>query len=271
MSHRDLILWCLTFGFELFLCILVYARGLQRHLPFFAGYATLLALCTLGLELIYLHFGFRSATYYYADWITIGLNAVGRGLAIAELCHYGLQAYRGVWALAWRFLSILALISLGHAAIDAWGKPIWFATYVLTLARDAEFSSVLVLIALLLIRRYYGLGLESLEKWIAVGICLFCVVDAVNKTMLRDLLLSSMFHWYRIQPEIERVNELCNTINLSAFMVSMGIWCFAMRKPLPAPAATPQLLPAEVYEDLSPAVNLRLRAFNNRLLEMLKP
>jgi hypothetical protein len=223
------------------------------------------------MEPIYLHFGFRSPTFYYANWITIGLNTVGRILAISELCHYGLRAYRGVWALAWRFLSVLTLIFLGHAAIDAWGQPSWFATYVLTVDRDVEFASVLILIALLLIRRYYDLGLESMEKWIAAGICLFCLVDAVNKTMLRDLLSSSFQHLSHMQPEIERINELCNTIEFSAFMVSMGIWCFALRKPLPTPVATPQLLPAEVYEELSPAINLRLRAFNDRLLEVLKP
>jgi hypothetical protein len=223
------------------------------------------------MEPIYLHFGFRSTTFYYADWITTGLNAVGRSLAIAELCHYGLRAYRGVWALAWRILSVLALISLGNAAFDAWGQTSWFATYVLTLDRDVEFASVFVLIALLLIRRYYGLGLESLEKWVAAGICLFCVVDAVNKTMLRDLLSSSLFRLSLMQPKIEQVNEMCNTVLFSAFMVTMGIWCFALRKPLPAQAATPQLLPAGVYEELSPAINLRLRAFNDRLLEMLKP
>ena len=37
------------------------------------------------------------------------------------------------------------------------------------------------------------------------------------------------------------------------------------------PAPEPDLLPAEVYGTLSPAVNLRLRAFNERLQEMLKP
>lgn len=271
MPHRDLILWCLTLGFELFLCVLVYSRGLHGRLPFFTFYVTLLALSTLGLQTIYLRFGFRSTTYYYADWITIGLNTLGRSLAIAELCHYGLRAYRGVWTLAWRILSVLALLSLGHAAIDAWGQPNWFATYVLTVDRDAEFASVLVLIALLLIRRYYGLGLESLQKWIAVGICLFCVINAVNETMLRNLLSISFLHLSRMQPEIEQLNELCNTINFSAFIVSMAIWCFALRKPLAAPAPGPQLLPVEIYAELSPAVNLRLRAFNDRLLELLKP
>ena len=33
----------------------------------------------------------------------------------------------------------------------------------------------------------------------------------------------------------------------------------------------PVLLPAEVYRELSPAINLRLSAFNDRLVELLKP
>jgi len=70
--------------------------------------------------------------------------------------------------------------------------------------------------------------------------------------------------------KIERVSEMWNLIRFSSFMVSMGIWCFALRKPLPAPAKEPVLLPAEVYRELSPALNLRLRAFNDRLQELLK-
>ena len=65
---------------------------------------------------------------------------------------------------------------------------------------------------------------------------------------------------------------MCGTlIRSSGFIVSVSIWCYALRKPLPAPAQEPDLLPAEVYGELSPAVNLRLRAFNDRLQEMLRP
>jgi hypothetical protein len=71
--------------------------------------------------------------------------------------------------------------------------------------------------------------------------------------------------------QVERANESWNTIRFSAFIISLSIWCYALRKPLPAPAQEPDLLPAEVYSTLSPAVNLRLRAFNDRLQEMLKP
>jgi hypothetical protein len=35
-------------------------------------------------------------------------------------------------------------------------------------------------------------------------------------------------------------------------------------------AKDPELLPVKVYQEFSPALNMRLRAFNDRLLEMLK-
>jgi hypothetical protein len=44
-----------------------------------------------------------------------------------------------------------------------------------------------------------------------------------------------------------------------------------LRKPLPVLAKDPGLLPASVYEEFSPALNLYLRAFNDRLQELLKP
>jgi hypothetical protein len=63
---------------------------------------------------------------------------------------------------------------------------------------------------------------------------------------------------------------LWSTIRTSGDIISISMWCYALRKPLPAPAKDPVLLPAEVYREFSPEVNLRLRAFNDRLLELLK-
>jgi len=64
---------------------------------------------------------------------------------------------------------------------------------------------------------------------------------------------------------------LWSTVHLFSFMFSMGIWCFALRKPVPVPSESPVLLPAEIYREMSPAINLRLSAFNDRLVELLKP
>lgn len=271
MPQRDLFLLVVTLGLELTLCFLVYARGTQRRMPFFALYATVLALGTVAFVPVYAHFGFRSSTLYYADWITAGVDVLARSLVIVELCRYGLRAYQGIWAITWRLLAILTLLFFAHASIDAWGQPKWFATYALTVDRDIEITSIFILVALLGIRNYYGLSLGFLQKWIAAGICLFCVVDVVNSTVWRNFLASYLEFWSKIHFKVEQMNEMWNTIHFSTFIACLGIWCYAVWKALPEPAEDPVLLPAEVYRELSPAINERLQAFNQRLLEMLKP
>jgi hypothetical protein len=271
MNQRELLLYWSTLAFEVSLCVLVYVRHLRKYLPLFAVYSSVLLACSVGFGLTYHHFGFRSVTTYYAAWITAAADLAARSLAIAELCRYRLRPYRGIWALTWRIFAGLSLLLFGHAAVDAWGQPNWIATYGLTIERDIGISSVVILLALLLIRNYYGLTFDPLQKWITIGLFFFCIVEVVNNTMLRGLFTSYIFFWPSMRSQVERANESWNTIRFSAFIISMTIWCFALRKPLPAVAKAPELLPAEVYAELSPAVNMRLRTFNDRLQEMLKP
>ena len=279
MTHREIFLYMLTAGFEVLLCTLVYLRNLQRRLPFFAAHATLLLICTMGVALVYDHFGFRSAASYDTYWITTGLLVISRSFAVAELCRNELRAYRGIWALAWRALSFLAVLFLVHAAIDAWGQLDRFAIYGLTIERDVGIYSIVIMLSMLLVGRYYQLTVEPLHKWISVGICLVYFIDVINNTALWSAFngnLSSWFHvasefsWPEMRSRVERANDLWNMIRISGQIISMSIWCYALRKPLPASAKDAALLPAEVYRELSPAVNVRLRAFNDRLLEMLK-
>lgn len=249
-------------------------------LTFFAAHATLLLSCTLVNQLVYYYFGFRSITAYYVAWTTVGVIVTARFFAVAELCRHEFHAYQGVWALAWRIMALLAVFFLVHAAVDAWGQLNRLAIYELTIERDIEITSIVILLAMLLLRNYYGLTLDPLHKWITIGMCALCFVDVLNNTILRDAFtgsLSSWFHlasaasWSEMKPQIERANEMFNLIRTCGIVTSMVIWCLALREPLPAVAKKPVLLPAEIYQELSPAVSMRMRAFNDRLLEMLKP
>src|SRR5712692_3948428 len=127
MNYREALLYGSTLPFEVMLCFLVYGRDLHKRLPFFAAYATVLLASTAGMGLIYYHFGFRSATSYYANWFTTLVNVSLRSLAIVELSRHKLRSYRGIWALVWRVLIVLTALCLGRAAIDAWGQPNWIA------------------------------------------------------------------------------------------------------------------------------------------------
>ncbi len=279
MTHRELLLYWSTVGFQVLLCALVYFRNLRRRLPFFALHVIVLLIGTLGVQLVYRHFGFRSVASFNAYRIAAGLIVIARSFAVAELCRYELRAYRGIWALTWRFLALLALFFLGRAAFDAWGQVGGIAIYGLTIERDFGISSIVILLAMLSIRNYYGLTLPRLEKSIAVGLCVVWFIDILNNTMLRYAFTEYLSFWFfpkyatlwpGIRSQVESANDLWNTIRTSGLIVSISIWCYALREPLPAPAKPPVLLPAEVYRELSPAVNLRLRAFNDKLLEMLK-
>jgi hypothetical protein len=280
MNHLESFLSWATLSFEIALCGFVFARKVQRILPLFAAYACVILTSTIGVLLMYEYFGIGSLTSYYAYWFSLLLNAAARSLAIAELCRYGLRAYRGIWALVWRVLTTLSVLLLARAAMDAWGQPNKVAIYEATLDRDLALASIVILAVLLFIRTYYGLALEPLQRAIAVGICFISVVDVIGSTILRNLYTGYLFTWFlagqealwpALRPQLIRVNDMWSTVHLFSFMFSMGIWCFALREPVPMPSESPVLLPAEVYREMSPAINMRLTTFNDRLVELLKP
>jgi hypothetical protein len=280
MNLLERVLSWSTLSFLIVLCGFVFARKVQRILPLFAAYTCVLLTCMIGVWLTYEYFGFSSPISIYAYRGSILLYAAARSLAIVELCRYGLRAYRGIWALVWRVLTALSILLLSHAAMDAWGQPNQFAIYGMTLDRDLAFASIVILAVLLLFRNYYGVALEPLQRAIAVGICFICAVDVIGNTIVRNLFTGYLFSfflttqkalWPALEPQVQRVNDLWSTVHLFSFMFSMGIWCYALRKPVPAPSESPVLLPAEVYRELSPAINVRLGAFNDRMVELLKP
>jgi hypothetical protein len=228
---------------------------------------------------VYAAAGHRSPFAYRTYWISILFIAAMRSLAIAELCRYKLRAYRGIWALVWRALIALAILFAIHGGIDTWGQPNALAVYSLTLDIDLDLASVAVLVALLLVHNYYRLSLEPLQKTIAAGICFICAVDIISDTIVRNYYAGPLFsiftelqtsHWYSLVPRFDQINHVWDLVHISCFITTLGIWCYGLRKPVLAPSAPPQLLPVQVYRELSPAINLRLSTFNDKLVELLK-
>jgi hypothetical protein len=280
MSYLIAFLDCGLLAFQVALCGLLYARKAQRVLPLFTAYGTTMLVTTIAILIVYVKTGVGSAPAYYTYWICILVIAGMRSLAIAELCCYKLRVYRGIWGLAWRVLAALSVLFVIHAAIDTWGQPNALAIYSLTLDIDLDMASVVILVALLLFHRYYRLSLEPLQRTIAAGICFICVIDFVSDAIVRGYFAGPLFslfterptsHWYSLLPHFYKITHIWNVVHVTCFMATIGIWCYGLRKPIPALGAAPELLPAEVYRELSPAINLRLSTFNDKLAELLKP
>jgi hypothetical protein len=271
MTHYELFLTALITGLEILLCILVWIRHLQNRLPFFTGYAVTILAVTLSQMYVIAIYGYRgSVTTFYYIWISYGCVLLARSATILELFRDIFKPYPGIWGLTWRLLAVLTLIFLVHGAMDAQGQINWLAAGGLTLERDVDIASFLILATMLLIGNYYRLPIESIHKWIALGICFFCAIEYANSSVLRNLLAQYMSSGVATKAQVDRMNDWWNTIYVVASAASLGSWCYLLRKPLPEPAKHPVLLPAGIYQELSPAINLRLRAFNDRLEEMLK-
>jgi hypothetical protein len=280
MNRLEIALALSSLSFQVVLCCLVFVRGAQRVLPFFGGYAFVLFSSTVFVLLTEWGFGFASRASYYAFWGSSCLCAFAWCLVVAELCRYELRNFKGIWVLVRYVLAILSGLLFVHATVDAWKQPNVLAFFGATFLRDVSFASLAILAALLLIRNYYGISLAPAQRLVATGMCLTCAIDTIGYTIFRDALVRYLYSWFlaspktawlALEPEVRRVNDICSTVHLLAFMTSIGIWCYALRKPLPEPSGGPQLLPESTYQQLSPAINLRLTSLNERLTELLKP
>jgi hypothetical protein len=240
--------------------MLVFAFALRRklhlRLPVFTAYVALMVAREVSLWWVYLGPGYGSSFAFHYFWVTQVILLVARGAAIAEIAWRALCEYRGVWSLAWRILVAVGLVLVLYAASNARANSSWITPFVLSLERGLELAVVVILVSLLAICRYYRVGLESLERKIALGLALYSAVQVANNSIL-GAWLAHYFDWW-------------NAIRSISFQAALVIWWLALRKPVPAVAPAPALLPQKVYDELSPKVNYRLRVLNQRLLELLK-
>ncbi len=280
MNPLEIFLTISSLTVQTVLCGFVFVRKAQRVLPLFAAYAFVLLISSAGVSFVNWYWGFTTVAAYVAFWASAYLYVAAFGLAITELCRYRFRNYPGIWALVWRLLTGLAVLLVIRAAIDAWGQPNGSEIFGSTVMRDFAFGSIVILASLLLIRNYYGLALDPLQRLIALGMCITCGVDAIGYTLFRNVLTGYLYPlftmsqkalWPALAPYARQVDDIWSTVHLVSFMIAMGIWCYAFRKPLTVPSEGPVLLPASVYRKMSPEVNLRLAAFNSRLTELLKP
>jgi hypothetical protein len=280
MNHLEIVLALSSLLFQIFLCWLVFVRRAQRMVPFFSAYVFVLFASSVFVLLTEWRFGFDSRRSYYVFWATSYVCAAAWCLGIAELCRYELRNFRGIWALVRFVLLFLSVLLIVHAVVDARKQPDVVAIFGVTFLRDVSLASIAILAALLTMRNYYGISLAPVQRLVATGMCVTCAADAIGYTVFRNTLVGYLYSWFlagsktnwlALESEVRRVNDIWSTVHLLAFMAAMGIWCHALWKPLPERTDQPVLLPAGIYRQLSPAINLRLTDLNERLTELLKP
>src|SRR5579872_41248 len=142
MNRLEFFLALLSLFSLMTLCGVILARNALHVLPLFATYSFVLLISAAGGLLVFKLYGFNSPTSYYFYWGSVLMNAVARSFAIAELCRYGLRAYRGIWALVWRVLTLLSVLLIARTIYDAWGQPNRVGIYGTSIDRDLALASI---------------------------------------------------------------------------------------------------------------------------------
>jgi len=104
--------------------------------------------------------------------------------------------------------------------------------------------------------RYYGVKAKATDSSLAVGFCLYSCFSVLNNTILERFLDNYLSLW--------------NFLGMLAFLASLLLWTWALRKPQVQAGPEEALLPAGVYQTLAPQINVRLRLLNEQLVQFWK-
>jgi hypothetical protein len=252
-SQALLVLWPVNLAVSAFLLLLLAARGNFRSYPALATYLALNLIFGIAAFGVYRRWGFFSGTAWKIAWSMQGSVIFARSAAAVETCRHMLAPYRGVWALAWRVLLACAGLVLIYSLLAARGE---LGFILPKIARGLELAIAAVIVGLFFFVRYYQPEVQTADRLVAVGLCLYSAFNVVNNTILDRYLNSYVPVW--------------NDFSMLAFLASLLLWTRAIWKAQGAKLSQVTLLPAAVYQTYAPQVNLRLRALNNALCKVLK-
>ena len=254
ISQSQQILWILNLGAGALLLVLLGVRRIYRAFPAFSLYILVNLALGISAFVLYSRWGFFSESSWPIAWGMQALVLCARALAVTEVCKHLLSRYRGVWALAWRVLLACAAIVLlysGLAARHGWA-------FVLPKAeRGLELAIAAVIVGVFLFVRYYGVEAERVDCSLAIGFCLYSCFSVLNNTILERFLDNYVALW--------------NFLGMLAFLASLLLWSWTLRKPQGEALPEETLLPLGVYQSLAPQINLRLRSLNDQLCKIWKP
>lgn len=245
--------WALSqFGIFV-LVILLFRSGNHRKYAYFTFYQLFNLAQGVIVFLTYRAAGYPSRAGFVVYWTTQGFVLVLRGLAVAELCRDVLGRYTGIWALAGRVLLVCAAGIIGYAAPVSDWRGDWA---VIAASRGLELAVAGVVVSLFLFARYYKVFISRQNRALAAGFCLYSCAVVLHNTF-GNIATLHRFNLYNIGM-------------LLVFCASLVIWGLALRIPAPVQDESHALLEEDSYQQLSPAINGRLRNLNERLISVWK-
>jgi hypothetical protein len=244
--------WALTTVLKVVLLYYLVRRIVYRSHPAFVVYVAATLLQTIVLLFAYRHWGFQRMQSYNIFWGSQGVVVCARWLAIVEIARKILANYAGIQRVADR---LLFMVGIGLLAYSVLASESRWQTVVLSMDRGVELSIAAFLVTLFLFARYYRLPMAALERYLAIGFCLYSCLWVINNSL--------MVRWGA------SFDNLRNFIETLSFLATLLLWIGAVRAHAEAELVTvPAPVSFETYAKLSLEVNARLHLLNERLIHL---
>jgi len=245
--------WALSSTLELGLFVQLLRRKLGRVYPLFFAYLLSTILQSIAVAALYRGENFDKLTTWKIAWLTQGVVVFLRALVLIELARKVLSGYIGIWALARRLLLGVAAFVLVSDLLLSEGQWQWL---ILNGVRGLELAMAAVIVTMLMFARYYRVPVNSFQRSLAVGLCLFSIFYVVNYSLLERVLQEYVVLW--------------NFFGIFSFMASLLVWIKAVTRYAESEAvALPPAISPELHGKLSAEVNTRLILLNRRLIQFL--
>ena len=260
LTPADYVVWSAGTLLKVLFCTLLVRHEHFRQLPCFSIFIFVSVARTFVLLWMYRDPTLEAGIVFNSYWVPQLILLVIKGLVVAELAWLTVSKHRGIWALAWRLLASVAVVLAAVAVLDVMQETFWLAPVVLRGERGLEMAILSMVVALFGISRYYRIPMSPAAKYIVLGLAVHAALQTINSSLafqFADQWSSSYEVWWRV-------------IRLTSFDLALALWCWGLRKPASLAIAAPQMLPDDLYAQVTPQVNFRLTQLNERLLEMLK-
>lgn len=245
-------IWIAGTTLKLFLCVLVFARGLHRRLPLFGSYAALLVAEAIAVRLTYHHWGYTSPAARYVYWLSLGVVLCARAFAVAELGWRTLRNSPAVWGIVRKPLVLLVLALLLYATISAANNRSPMIAFTLAVERSLDFGIVVIIAVVAVVGVRYKVWLGEIERKVVLGFAVYSAFQVVNDAFMQKWMMR-YFHWWV-------------SASVVSFEVALFIWIVPLLRPLPEPTQRPVLF----SEEESVAMLGRILEQLKRIVEEMK-
>jgi hypothetical protein len=230
-------------------------NGLLRKYPLFCGYVG----CVLAKDIVLLLInefapGLYAALYWPAETVTILASCA----VLFEIFRWSTRHKPGIRRLTQNTLLSVVAVTIAYAAADFMhGRFITLSRAIADFGREFRYVEAGILLVMLWLLARYRLPLGRNRLGLTIGYSFYLALNIVNLAFV-----------FRHGNEF---SHFLRGLLPATYVITLGIWCFALWSPWPEPVQPSETKIESDYELLAARTHAMLARISGRLVRIMKP